>query len=250
MTATFSIVQVTARNVLGLRRLIGFGLLAVFPGFIFYLISRTATELGKAENFTGMSAVIFLPVVVPIITIVVSASVLGSERRGDTLSFLMLRPISRYSIADSKLASAVVASFAITGTGALLLGVLGSLALDDFGYLTSLLVATLFTAIGYSAVFMPLGYLTERSTLIGFIYIFVWESAIAGIIQGLSGTSIWRIAASAFVGLAPEGLDPDIVDASLGSLAPGAGGAIIKLATLGAISVVVTGWLLRTRDLT
>lgn len=250
MTATFSIMQVTARNVLGLRRLIGFGLLAVFPGFIFYLISRTATDFGKAENFTGMSAVIFLPVVVPIITIVVSASVLGSERRGDTLSFLMLRPISRYSIAGSKLASAVVASFAITGIGALLLGVLGSLALDDFGYLTSLLVATLLTAIGYSAVFMPLGYLTERSTLIGFIYIFVWESAIAGIIQGLSGTSIWRIAASAFVGLAPEGLDPEIVEASLGSLTPGAGGAIIKLVALGVISVLVTGWLLRTRDLT
>ena len=193
---------------------------------------------------------VLLPVVAPIITIVVSASVLGSERRGDTLSFLMLRPISRYSIAGSKLASAVIASFAITGIGALLLGLLGALALDDFGYVTSLLVATLLASIGYSAVFMPLGYLTERSTLLGFIYIFVWESAMAGIIQGLSGTSIWRIAASAFVGLAPDGLDPDIVEASLGSLTPGAGGAMVKIVVLGAISVAVTGWLLRTRDLT
>ncbi len=250
MTATLAIAQVTARNVLGLRRLIGFGLLAVFPGAIFFLVSRQATDFGKAENFTGMSLAVFLPVVVPIISIVVSAAVLGSERRGSTMSFLMLRPMSRFAIAAAKLGAAVVASFAINGVGALVLGTLGSLALGDFGYLTALLAGTSIATIGYAAVFMPVGYLTERSTLIGFIYIFVWEAAVAGIIVGLSGTSLWRIAASGFAGVAPSGLNADLLDAALGSLTAGAGGAVAKVVALVAISILFTGWLLRTRDLT
>ena len=118
MTATISIVQVTARNVLGLRRMLGFGLLAAFPAFIFFLTSRQSSDVGRLENFTGSALFIFLAVVVPIISVVVAGSVLGSERRGDTLSFLMLRPLSRYSIAGAKLTSAIVASFAISAVGA------------------------------------------------------------------------------------------------------------------------------------
>lgn len=250
MIPTLAITRVTAKNVLGTRRLIGFGILAVFPAGIYLLLARTATEIDRAEGFTTMSMTMFLAVIVPIITIVVSASVLGSERRGNTLSFLMLRPLSRFSIAGAKFVSAIVASFAITGVGAGVLGLVGGLTLNDFGYLFALLAATLIATAGYSAVFMPLGYLTERSTLIGFIYIFIWELAIAGAIAGLSGTSLLRIASSAYAGLAPAGLDADIVDAMLGSVESGAGGAAIKVAVLGAVSVLFTGWLLRTRDLT
>jgi len=250
MTATFAIMRVTAKNVLGMKRLIGFGVLAIFPAGVFTLLARTATDIDRAEGFTTMSMTMFLAVIVPIITIVVSASVLGSERRGNTLSFLMLRPLSRFSIAGAKLASAIVASFAITGIGAAVLGFVGGLALHDFGFLVALVAATLIGTAAYSAVYMPLGYLTERSTLIGFIYIFIWELAIAGAIQGLSGTSLLRIASSAFAGLAPDGLDIDVVDAMLGSLQAGAGGAVVKVAVLCAVSILFTGWLLRTRDLT
>ncbi len=249
MTATLSIVAVTARNVLGLRRMVGFGLLAAFPAFIFFLTSRQSSDVGRLENFTGSSLFIFLAVVVPIITVVVSGSVLGSERRGNTMSFLMLRPLSRYTIAGAKLVSAVAASFAISAVGAVLLGLMASISFDDFGYLIGLLGGTLLANAGYAAIFMPIGYLTERATLTGFIYIFVWESAIAAIITGLSGTSLWRIAATGFAALA-ERLDGEILDAALGSLTPGVGGAITKVAVICAISVVITAYLLQSRDLT
>lgn len=247
MTATLAIVKVTAKNVLGLRRMVGFGLLAAFPALIFYLTSRQASDFGKTENFTGTSIFIYIAIVVPLITVVVAGSVLGSERRGETLSFLMLRPLSRFTIAASKLGSAIVASFVLSAIGAVLLGGLGSILLDDFGYLIALLLATLLANAGYSAVFMPIGYLTERATLTGFIYIFVWEAAIAAIIAGLTGTSMWRIATTAFVGLAPD-LDPEITNAALGTLDAGAGGALLKIAVICAISVAVSGWLLQTRD--
>lgn len=250
MIATLAIMRVTARNVLGIKRLLGFGLLSLFPAGVFILLARTASEINRLDGFATMTMGVFLPVIVPIIAIVVSASVLGSERRGNTLSFLMLRPLSRFNIAGAKLISAIASSFVITGAGALVLGTAGSLYLDDFGYLTALLVATLIGTAGYSAIYMPLGYLTERSTLIGFIYIFIWELALAGVIPGLSGTSIYRISVSAFAGLIPAGLDVDLINASLGTLSAGAGGAVVKVLVLGAVSVAFTGWLLRTRDLT
>lgn len=250
MIATLAIVRVTARNVLGLRRLVLFGLLAILPAGLFTLLSRTSTQIDRAEGFTTMALVIFLGLIVPIATIVMSASVLGSERRGNTLSFLMLRPLSRFAIAGAKLASALVASFAITSVGALLLGLAGGLLLDDFSYLVALLVATLIATAGYVAVFMPLGYLTERATLIGFIYVFIWELTAAGALAALRGTSLLRIGGSAFVGLAPEGLHAEVVDAMIGSLSPSASDAGVKMLVLCAISILFTGWLLRTRDLT
>ena len=249
MNAPVAIVQVTARNVLAIKRLLGFGLLTLVPALIFFLSSRTATEQGKVENFTG-AAVLMFSVVIPIVSIVISGSVLGTERRGSTLSFLMLRPLSRFTIATAKLVSAIVSSFAIAAIGSVALGALATITIGDFSYLTASVVGTLIAVAGYSAVFMPLGYLTERATLIGFIYIFVWEAAVAGIILGLSGTSLWRIAASAFEALASGGLESDIIEAATGSLAPGVGGAIFKMGALCLISIAFTGWLLRTRDLT
>jgi len=249
MTAVLAITRVTARNVLALRRLIGFGLLALVPGLIFVLSSRQATDFGRTENITGAS-VLFFSVVVPIVSIVVAGSVLGRERRSNTLSFLMLRPISRYAIAVSKLLSAIFGAFMISAIGGVGLGLSAAIMIGDWSYLIAIVSGTLISVAGYSAVFMPLGYLTERATLIGFVYIFIWEAAVAGIILGLSGTSLWRISYSGFAGLAPDGLDPEIADAALGSLSPGLGGAFVKVAVICVLAVGLTGWLLRTRDLT
>ena len=215
---------------------------------MFILTSRQASELGRIETFS-IWAVTLLAVSVPIVTVVVSSSVLGSERRDNTLSFVVLRPLSRYLIAAAKLGSAIASSFVISAIGAVVLGLAGSVAMSDFGYLIGALAGTLLANAGYAAVFMLLGFLTERSTLIGFIYIVVWEGALAGILTGLSGTALWRIAASGMVSLSAP-LDSEVMDAARGSIAPGAGGAALKMAILCAASVVFTGYLLRTRDLT
>ena len=248
MTATLAIVQVTARNMLGLKRLIGFGLLASFPGFMFMLTSRQASEAGRLETFS-IWVVTFLAVCVPIITVVISSSVLGSERRENTLSFLMLRPISRFAIAAAKLASAIAASFVVCAIGAVVLGVAGSIAMGDFGYLIGTLAGGLLANAGYAAVFMLLGLVTERSTLIGFIYIVIWEGALTGILSGLTGTAIWRIAASGMVSLSAP-LDQEVFDAARGDIAAGAGGAALKMLVVCAASIAITGYLLRSRDLT
>jgi len=99
---------------------------------------------------------------------------------------------------------------------------------------------------------MPLGYLTERATLIGLAYVFVWENGIVGALEGLAGLSPWRLGLAATVAMAPSDFElavDEIHSFALGSLQPGAGGSVAKVLVLGAISIAVTGWILRRRDL-
>jgi hypothetical protein len=100
-------------------------------------------------------------------------------------------------------------------------------------------------AIGYAAVFVPLGYLFSRSLLIGLGYVLVGETILAFVIPGLAQLSIWRISMSIYASVADFG--PDSV-AGLGPIAPGAGGGITKLAAVLVLGVALLTWALRKRD--
>jgi len=252
MTAMLAITRMTVRQVLGVRRLIGLTLLAIAPAGIFFLSSSRSDPSGVAEGLAGTTVGAFINLVVPVVTLIMASSVLGAERRDQTLSFLVLRPLSRLSIAAAKLAAAFATAFTLTGLGALALGILALIRLNDAGYIAPLLVGTAIATLAYAAIFMPLGYITERATLIGLAYVFVWENGIAGALEGLAGLSPWRLGFSAMVDLAPPSFGPAIGDMrsfALGNLQPGAGGSAIKVLVLGLLSVLVTGWILRQRDL-
>jgi len=252
MTALLTITRMTARQVLGLRRFIGLGLLAIAPAGIFFLSSSRSTTTSATEVLAGITVGTFTNLVVPVITLIMASSVLGAERRDQTLSFLVLRPISRYSIATAKLAAAFVTAFTLTGLGALALGIMAMIRIDDAGYIVPLLAGTAIATLAYASLFMPLGYFTDRATLIGLAYVFVWENGIAGALKGLAGLSPWRLGFAALVALAPSDFEFAIAEMrgfALGSLQPGAGGSIVKVLVLSGISIAVTGWILRRRDL-
>jgi hypothetical protein len=100
-------------------------------------------------------------------------------------------------------------------------------------------------AIGYAAVFVPLGYLFSRSLLIGLGYVLVGETILAFVIPGLAQLSIWRISMSIYASVSDFG--PDAV-AGLGPIAPGAGGGIAKLVAVLVVGVALLTWALRKRD--
>ena len=160
----------------------------------------------------------------------------------------MLRPISRWAIALAKLGSAFLASFALTGTGALAMGVMYGLRGDQWAYVMPMLVAAAVATAVYAAVFVPLGYLAERSTLLGLAYVFIWENGVAAV-TGLSSTSPWRIGYSAFYALVPEEGVRQIQDFGV----PGVDGGIADALTTGliflALSTTVITLFLRRRDL-
>jgi len=247
MTAALAIARVTARQLLGAKRLIGFGLLTVAPALLFFLVSRNVGPFALLDRFLGIGLTTFFIVVVPVVTLIISASALGDERRDATLSFIVLRPISRLTIALSKLGSAFLASFALTGAGALAMGVMYGLRASDWTYVLPMVLGAAIATAVYGAVFVPLGYLADRSTLLGLAYVFIWENGVAAV-TGLSSTSPWRIGYSAFYALVPEEA-VSIIDDNI----QGVDGGISDALTTGIIFLVLSAafitLLLRRRDL-
>ncbi len=166
------------------------------------------------------------------------------------MSLLVLRPIRRFAVGAAKVVAACLEAFAITGTGAAVFSVLVAIKIDNFSYIAPVLVGTAIATAAYSAIFVPLGYLLKRATLIGLTYVFIWENGIATAVPALASLSPWRIGVSAIVGLAPSDFFELVpADFALGSLSPGAGGALVKTLMLMALSAGFVASILRRRDL-
>ena len=249
MSRAFTIGRMTATQTLGVKRFLGLGLLTGSPAGIFVLASSGSSADGLVEIFVGLTIGVFFSVSLPVVSLIMASSALGDERRDGTLSFIVLRPISRNAIATAKLGGAMATSFGLTGAGALALGVLMGVRSGEWGYVAPILVGAFIATACYVSVFLPLGYLTERATLIGLAFVFIWESAIAGTLPALATSSPWRIGFSAFLDLAPEEVRRDVPDFALGDLVPGVGGSTLKMLVIAALATLLTGWILRTRDL-
>ncbi len=251
MSRALLLVGMTFRQTLGWWRLVRYGAGIAAPAVIFFLVSGQLIGDEVIETFVGISIGVFYSIALPVVSLVIAASALGDERRDATLSFIVLRPISRYVIAGSKLSGAFVAAFAYIGVGAFALALAMGLRSGDWSYVVPTLVASFIATAVYVLLFVPLGYLTERATLIGLAFVFIWESAIAGTIPGLAGTSPWRIGFSAFLDLAPEGtvIRGDVPDFAIGDLAVSTGSSLMRLIVIAVLSVGLTSWILRRRDL-
>jgi ABC-2 type transport system permease protein len=247
MTAAIAIARVGYRQVLGVKRVIGLGLLGALPAIAYFLATTSSTQPSAYRTFVEIATALLLFQVIPVITLVIASSSLGDERRHDTLSFIVLRPLPRTAIVAAKLVAAWLAAFTVSGIGALLMAIALGLNAGEWGQVFPLLAGAAVTTLGYTAIFLPLGYLTRRATLIGLVYIFIWEAGIVTALSGMSSTSISRIGISAFFGLAGDA-PLESVDGSLGNIVAGAGGAAAKVTVLGALAVLFCARLLRRRD--
>jgi ABC-2 type transport system permease protein len=254
MKAFAAIARVTIRQTLRLRRFIGLGVLSLATMVTYLLTSlgqaRTGGNADEAfEIFLGMTIGTFMNIVVPVVTLIVATAVLGEERRDNTMSFLVLRPIRRPTIAAAKVTAAFVEAFLLTGIGAAGFGIVAAMRMETWDYFVPLMAGTAIATAAYAAVFVPLGYLLKRATLIGLTYLFVWENGIAGAVPAVAGISPWRIGVSGMAGLAPDRFLFELPEFAIGSLTPGLGGALAKAIVLMLLSSAAVTWILIKRDL-
>lgn len=249
MTPYVAIARTTARQVVGGKRLIGFVLLILAPAGIMWLSTANQSPAAATNDVIDITVGTFFVVAIPVVSVMLATTALGADRADATLSFIALRPLHRPLTGLAKILGSLVTAFSLTGLGALAIGIVAWVRLEDAGYLLPLLVGTLISTLAYCAVLVPLGYVTERASVIGLAYVFIWESAIAGSIAGLAWSSLWRIGFLGFVALAPAGTENVIPDFSVGDLDPSLGSSLTRVIVLTALGTVVTGWLLRTRDL-
>jgi len=249
MRAAAALTRRTGRQVLGIKRLVGFGLLELAPAAIFLLSAAELRADRALERLVDVAVGLYFPLLLPIVALVLGASALGDERRDHTLSFVVLRPMPRWAIGAAKLAGAGVAAVLLNAIGVLALGLVAGIRFGFWHPTIPLLAGAAVATVAYVALFVPLGYLTDRAVLIGLAFVFVFENGVVSALSGLAGLSPWRLGLGAFAGLASPDVAAAIPGAALGDLVPGAAGATLKTLILLLISLGALTALLTRRDL-
>lgn len=219
-------------------------LLASVPGLI---IAVAGVDIGDEEMVEAFVTIMLsVGFTYAIAALILTVSTLRDERDAGTLPYIYMRPMSRLSIALSSLLAGTMAAATIA-VGGWISTVLAGLAHGaDMSLLLPGAALLLAAAVGYAAVFVPVGYLFSRSVLVGLGYLILVEFALSGLVSGLAQLSIWRIAGSIYVDLVGfEGIQADVV---LGAVAPGVGGGLAKLAVVVVLGIGLLTWALRTRD--
>lgn len=226
-------------------RFIGLVALTLVPGLTLAFNPLSDRGLNMATHYASILA--GPGFTVAIATLILTAAVLREERDGGTLPYIYMRPIARSSIAAGSISAGVLAALSVVAV-AWVATVVATLSID--GSVSDTVGGLIFfsaTTIGYAAIFVPLGYLVSRSLLVGLGYLFVMETILANAVTGLAQLSIWRIGLSIYLGFEGDVDEGRIAD-FLGTVKPGAGGGLAKLAVVVALGYSVLLWALRKRD--
>ena len=182
------------------KRFWGMAALCSVVGFIAWISSIAENDADIADVF-HMVTITAGGATLSIAFLVMGAATLRDERDAGTLPFIFMKPIARWRWATSAWAAAALVSFAVGAVG----WIVGFLAMGITTGSWTLAIPALglyaAAAVGYTAVFVPIGYLFTRAVLVGLAYVFVWEGIITTFVTGLSASSVWRTAMSIYADL-------------------------------------------------
>ena len=224
-------------------RVIWLILLASVPALIIAVVGIDLDADDMNEAYVGI--MITVGFTYAIAALILTVSTLRDERDAGTLPYIYMRPMSRFSIAVSSIFAGMLAAATIAVGGWLATVLAGLMHGAELSLLLPGATLLLGAAVGYAAVFVPIGYLFSRSVLVGLGYLVLVELALSGLVSGLAQLSVWRISTSIYLDLVDtSGLPNEAVD----TIAPGVGGGVAKLAVVLVVGLGVLTWALRRRD--
>lgn len=248
MTPLLAIVRVTTRQLTGRIRLLGFGVFSLVPAALLAAASRSA-DPGATDLELGVLLVVPLfALVIPITTLILATAALGEERRERTLSFLVLRPIGRLQIVVAKTLAAAAVSTGFAVLGALALSLTWMAVGGRLDVFPSMALGATLACVMYSSVFVLLGNVLVRSTLVGLLYVLFFESVMVDNFSRLAGGSLWRISLGATLDSMPAHFPARALLAALGDWIPSLGSALIVTSAVAVVSVGICTFLLKRTD--
>jgi hypothetical protein len=232
------------RRIMRRGRVVSLLALSSVPALVFWLAGFDAGESELPELYTDIISSVGYTYAIA--ALILTAATLRDERDSGTLPYIYMRPIGRLGMAAQSISAGAAAALVI-GFGGWVAAVVASLAVSaDVSLALPSLALFVAAAIGYAAIFVPLGYLVPRSLLVGLGYIIVLETILANVVTGLAQFSIWRIALSIYAGL-EDGFGAVALD-NLGAVTAGVGGGVLKLGAVVLIGLAVLTWALKKRD--
>ena len=248
MTSFAAIVRVTLQQLTGRKKIFGFGVLSLIPAALLFFAARAREVEGLDTDLGGLVVSPFFAVVLPVIALIMAGSALGDERRDKTLSFLVLRPISRLAIATAKTLAACTASVGFALVGTVALAVVYAATGGSINVMPAIFVGAAVMCVAYSALFVLLGNVTSRPTVIGLLYILFVENVLVDELPRLAPASPWRIGLAATIDLMPEDFPARALLGAIGELAPSAYNAFLATAVIVAVTIALGAGVLSRTD--
>ena len=189
------VVRVTARQLLGRRRTLLMGLLALVPVLLAVIFRVGGSEGGSIgadrEFLTGLFDALIITLLLPLVALLFGTAAFGAEIEDGTVIYLLAKPIGRLRLVFAKLAVAAAATFVLVGGSALVSGLVVLLGVPDgpsliVGYLGGIAAG----AVLYGAVFVALSLVTGRALIAGLLYVLIWEGVLANLFAGIRVLSI------------------------------------------------------------
>jgi len=218
-----AILTLTARQLAGSRRLwlvLALIALPLLAGVLFHLADSTTPSAEFADEIT---ATLIASGILPLVMLLFATSAFGNELGERTLSYLVLKPLSRWRIAAPKLiAPVLVGGVPVAVSGLLAVAIIEN---GDVGGAAATGVGLLIGAFAYAAIFTWAGLATRHALIFGLLYVFIWEAVLAAYLDGIRFLSIRQFTLALIGGLDGERLDTR--DLSLGAGAGAIGAAIV-----------------------
>lgn len=182
------IFRLSLRQLMGRWRMLFITLLAALPTGIVLLVRLLGDDFSfDGEFVNGMIDGMVIAGVMPIVTIALATTAFGNEVEDRTLYFLMLKPISRVSIAFAKL----LAAFVVAAPLVVASGTVAAVAAGGSGRAAAATAIALVAGVAaYASVFTWAGLLTQRALAFGLVYMLVWEGLLSTFLEGIRYLSI------------------------------------------------------------
>jgi ABC-2 type transport system permease protein len=218
-----AIFVLTVRQLAGSRRIwlvLALVSLPLLAGLLFQVADATATPDEFADDVTR---VMLASAILPLVMLLLATAAFGNEVGDRTLVYLVTKPIARWRIVAPKL----LASVAVGGIPVALGGALAVAVIErgDGGGALATGAALLAGAAAYGAIFTWAGLATRHALLIGLVYVFIWEAALAAYLDGIRFLSVRRYTLALVHALDASRLAN--VDISLGPLTAAVGMTVV-----------------------
>jgi ABC-2 type transport system permease protein len=175
-----AIAGTTFRALLGRRRTLLMGILALIPVLI-ALLYRLAGE--GTVNDRMILDLLIVRTVLPLTALVFGTTALGAELDDGTGVALLTKPIPRWQIILAKIAVAGTVSAMFAAASAIVTEVLLGAA-DPAGTAAAYTLGVFVGAFAYATGFVALSVVTSRALIAGLAYTLLWEGWLAGILPG------------------------------------------------------------------
>jgi ABC-2 type transport system permease protein len=227
-----AILVLTIRQLAGSKRLwlvLPLVALPVLAGVLYHVAHGTTTSAQFADDVTSTLVV---SGILPLVMLLFGTSAFGNEVGDRTLVYLALKPLPRWRIVAPKLLGAVI----LGGVPVALSGVAAVLVIreGDPGGALATGLGLLIGAAAYAALFTWAGLATRHALILGLVYVFVWEAALAAYLDGIRFLSIRRFTLALIHGL--DGGRLQTLDLNLGAGA-GTVGAAVAIVGFSALAV-------------